>query len=137
MLGERAQVMLDLRREGRAGVAVVVEVELDLAEPGARQAGELGEEVRAVLLAGKEPAVARRATIAVAELAERRVALGPGIDPADSDVVGRVAPQRLVVVAQREQDVPAIGGDRRPRAAHQVPSVVADPVLKVLLAQPS
>ena len=71
---------LDARRERVRGVAVVVEVELDLAEAGARELRELIEEVRAVLLAGEEPAVARRAAVAVAELAERGVALGPRVD---------------------------------------------------------
>src|SRR5262249_1122598 len=101
VLRERAQVFGDPRRQRVPRVAVVMQVELDLAEPGAREPGELVEEVRAVLLAGEEPAVARRAAVTVAERGERRIARGPDIDALAADVVGRVAPQRLVVVAQR------------------------------------
>src|SRR5262249_54527384 len=108
VLRERAQVLGDARREGVTGVAVVVEMELDLAEAGADELGEPIEKPRAVFLAGEEPAMARRPSVAVAELAERGVALGPRVDAAVADVVGGAAPQRLVVVAQREQDVSRI-----------------------------
>src|SRR5690606_18557222 len=43
---EHGEVVGDPRRERRGGVAVVVQVELDLAEPGARELAEPTEEVR-------------------------------------------------------------------------------------------
>jgi hypothetical protein len=105
VLRERAQVLLDARRERVRRVVVVMEVKLDLAEAGARERRELIEEARPVLLAGKEEAVARRTPVAVAELAERRIVLCPRVDAAVADVVGSASPQRLVVITQREQHV--------------------------------
>jgi hypothetical protein len=116
-------------------VAVVVEMELDLAESGAHQASELIEELGAILLTGKEPAVARRAAVAVAELAKRWIALGPRSDAAAPDVVGGLAPQRLVVIAQREQDVARTTRLWRSRTAHEVAAIVDDPVMQVLVAK--
>jgi hypothetical protein len=79
--------------------------------------------------------MARRPAIAVAELAERRVALGPRVDPAPADVVGGLAPQRLVVIAQREQEMLRICRAWRTRTANEVSAVIANPVLKVLFAE--
>jgi len=92
-----------------------MEMKLDLAEAAARELAELIEEVRPVLFAGEEEAVARRAAVAVAELVELRILLGPRVDARDADVIGSLAPQRLVVIAEREQDV--LGSARlwRPR----------------------
>ncbi len=105
VLREQRQGALELRRERRGGVVVVVEVDLDLAEPRARELGEAGEEVRAVLLAGEEPPVARWAPIAVAEPPEVRIALGPRIHAGAPDLVRGTPVEWLVVIAQREQDV--------------------------------
>ena len=78
--------------ERRLGVTVVMEMNLDLAEPPARELAEPIEEVRPVLLAGKEPAVARRPAVAVAKLVERRIALGPCVDARATGGVVGVAP---------------------------------------------
>jgi hypothetical protein len=43
--------------------------------------------------------VSRRPPVAIAELTERGVSLGPHLDATLPDVVGGLAPQRLVVVA--------------------------------------
>ena len=67
VLGERREVLGDPRRERRGRIPIVVEMELDLSKPPSYEPGELLEEVRAVLLAGEEPAVTRRSSIAVAE----------------------------------------------------------------------
>jgi hypothetical protein len=135
VLCERAQVLGDARRQRVPRISVVMQVKLDFTESGSGQLGEPIEEVRAVLLAGKEPAVARRPAIAVAELAERRVALGPHLDPLPADVVGGLAPQRLVVIAEREQEVLRICWAWRTRTANEVSAVIANPVLKVLFTE--
>jgi hypothetical protein len=49
--------------------------------------------------------VARWAAIAVAKLTECGIALGPDVDARDADVVRSAAPQRFVVIAEREQQV--------------------------------
>ena len=134
VLRERLQVLGDPRRERLAGVAVVVEMELDLAEAFARELGEAIEEVRPVFLAGEEPAVARRPSVAVAKLAERGIALRPDVDAAVTDVIRGAAPQRLVVIAECEQDVSRFGRLWRPRTANQVPAIVTNPVMQVLFA---
>jgi hypothetical protein len=128
-------VLGDPRRECSPGITVVVEMELDLSEACAGELRESIEEVGAIFLARKEPAMARRSAVAVAKLSECGVALGPGIDASLADVLGGTAPQWLVVVAQREQDVSRLRGAWRSRTANEVPAVVANPVLEVLLAQ--
>jgi hypothetical protein len=70
MLGEHREVLLDPRRERLGGVAVVVEVELDLAIAAADKVPQLVEEMRSILLTGKEPTVPWWAPVAVAKLAE-------------------------------------------------------------------
>ena len=78
---------------------------IDLAESRAHELGETIEVVGLVLLPGEEPAVARRPAVAVAKAVECGVDLGPCLHPAGRDVVRRCAPMRLVVVAEREQNV--------------------------------
>ena len=80
-------------------------------------------------------AVTRRTTVAVAKLLQRRIALGPGIDARDADLVGRVPPQRLVVITERDQEVLRALGARCARTPHEVPRVIAHPVLKILFAE--
>ena len=57
------------------------------------------------------------------------------VDAMLADVLRRPSPAWLVVVAQREQDVSRLRGAWRSRTANEVPAVVANPVLEVLLAQ--
>ena len=80
-------MIFDPRRERLRSVAVVMEMKLDLAETGAHELAELIEEVGAIFLAGKEPAVTRRATVAVAKFVERGVTLGPRVDAIATDVI--------------------------------------------------
>ena len=112
-----------------------MEVELDLSEPCVSELRELIEEVRPVLLAGEEPAVARRASLGVAELAECGIAVRPRIDTRDPDRIGSAAPQGLVVIAEGEQDVTGSARLWRPRTSDQVPAVVPEPVMQVLFAK--
>ena len=91
VLRERVQVLPDARCERLRGVAVVVEMELDLAEAGTRELREPVEEVRAVLLAGEEPAVAWRPSVAVTKRGETWILLYPRIDARAADVVGSTA----------------------------------------------
>src|SRR6185312_7429108 len=105
VLAERLEVLGDAWCERVGGIAVVMEVELDLTETSADQLRELIEVVRLVLLAGEEPAVAGRAAVAVAELAEGRIALRPNIYARFRDVIRRIGVMRLVVIAEREQQV--------------------------------
>src|SRR5262249_13196019 len=114
-VGER---LLELGPERRRGVAVVVEVHLDLAEAAAGEVGGRLEEVRRVLLARVEEAVARRPSVGVEEVGgERRVALAPGAHPLAPDGVADAAPERLVVIAEREEEVARTVAVRSHRAA--------------------
>src|SRR5690349_2007445 len=110
-------------------------MKFDFAEAGARELGEAIEKVRAVFLAGKEPAVARRPAVAIAKFAERRIALGPRVDARAADVFGSTTPQGFVMIAEREQDVACSGGAGRARSPHEMPPVVGQPGVKVLLAK--
>src|SRR5262249_17366249 len=92
VLGERAQVLGDPRREGRASITVVVKMEFHLTESSASELCEALEEVGAVFLTGEEPAMARRPAVGVAEFTECGIALGPDIDALLADVVGRLTP---------------------------------------------
>jgi hypothetical protein len=127
VLAERLQMTLDLLAQRLCGVPVVMEMELDLAEAAAHERCEVIEELGPVLLARKEPAVARRAPVAVAERAERWIALTPRLHARVTHVVGGLAPQRLVVVAKREENVPWTAPLWRARTANHVPEVVWEP----------
>ena len=139
--GEQLQVLAERFSQRLRGVAVVMQMELDLAQPAPRQRRERLEEVGRVLLAGKEEAVARRAAVAVAKaLDQRRVSLEPGAHPLDTLLVVHAAPQRLVVIAEREQEVArtAVVLERRARAGHRRSDpptrVSAGPAVEILVA---
>ena len=101
MRGEGPQVAFDLRRQGGRGVAVVVQVELELAVAAAGQLGQLVEEVRPVLLAGEEKRVARPAAVGVAEPGcQRGITGGPGVDPGATGVTGTLEKDVVLGVAQ-------------------------------------
>jgi len=101
----------------------------------AREGRELVEEIWSVLFVGKESSVARRATVAVAKFSgEFGIAVGPRVDTCAPDVVGSVAPQGLVVIAQREQHMPRSAGSWRARTPDQVTTVVRQPLVEVLLS---
>jgi hypothetical protein len=85
------------------GVAIVVQVKLDLAEAYLRELREAVEEVRSIFFAGKEPTVSRWPTVAISKLTELRVAVDPRVDARATDVVRSTTVQRFIVVAQREQ----------------------------------
>src|ERR1041385_4306030 len=95
---KRAQVLGDPGCERVPRITVVMEMELDLAEAGAGERGQPIEKMRAIFLAWKKPAVARRSPVAVAKRTERRVALRPDVDAALADVLGGSTPQRFVVI---------------------------------------
>src|SRR5215831_6458083 len=135
VLGKRREVLRDARRERRRRVAVVMEMELDLAEAEARELAEAIEKVRTVLFPRKEPALARRPAVAVAKLVEPRVRLRPRVEARAADFFGSTAPQRLVVIAQREQQVTRSTRVWRARTAHEVACVIGQPLVEVLLAQ--
>jgi hypothetical protein len=136
MRREGIEVLDDPRSQRGGGIAIVMEMKLDLAVTGARELGETIEKVRSIFFAGEEPAVARRSTVAVAKARrELRVALGPGIDTRASDLVAGTAPQRLVVIAQREQHVARPTRSRRANPPNQVARVVGQPRVQVLFTK--
>ena len=135
MLGERPEMLLDPWCQRRRRVAVVVEVKLDFSKAASREPGELIEEVRSIFFAGEEPTVPWRPTVAVAKRAERGVPVGPDVDAGVANVVGGTTPQRLVVIAEREQDVALAARLWRARTPDQMATVVANPVLEVFFAK--
>ena len=104
-------------------------MKLDLAEPRARELRELLEEVRTIFLTREEPAVPRRASVAVPKFAERGIMFGPRIDAGIANVIESTVPQRFVVVAQCEHDVARTVRLWRTRTSNQVTGVVTEPVL--------
>ena len=121
-------------RNNPARVAIVMEMNFDFAEPGLRELGEAIEKVGAIFFAGEEPTVTRRPPVRVAKLPQVGIALGPGVDArAPGRVVG-VTVERLVVIAEREQQVCVTARSWRPGSAHQVACVVRKPLMEVLVA---
>jgi hypothetical protein len=76
-----------------------MEMELDFAESLLRELREAIEVVRLVLLAGEKETVSRRATVAISELTELGIVVGPCVDASLRNVVGSAVMMRLVVVA--------------------------------------
>jgi hypothetical protein len=105
VLRERVEVLLDPRRERVRGVAVVMEMKLHLTKACLRELRETVEIVRPVFLAGEEPAVSRRTTVAISKLTELGIAIDPRVDACTTDIVGGSAVEWLVVVTQREEYV--------------------------------
>src|SRR5205085_2632259 len=132
VLRQVVQRLLELGRERLGGIAVVMEMDLDLAEAAARELGEWLDEVRPILLAGKEPTVTRWPAVVVTKFVEPRVAFRPRCDARAPDVVGSVPPQRLVVIAQREQQVTRAARVWRARTTHEVTCVIGQPLVEVL-----
>jgi hypothetical protein len=73
--------------------------------------------------------------VAIAKLGQRAVAFDPRIDARAADVVRSVTVQRLVVVAQREQKMCVTARAWRPRTTHEMPRVIGQPLVEVLLAE--
>src|SRR5205085_421145 len=101
-------------------------------EPALGELAEPIEKVRVIFLAREEPAMPRRPAVRVAELGEARIVLRPRIDARAADLLRSTAPQRLVVIAQREQQVPLTADVWRTRTAHEVTCVIGQPLVEVL-----
>src|SRR4029077_834578 len=86
--------------------AVVVQVHFALAEPRTREIRERVEELGTVLLAREEERVSRMTSVGI-DVAprERRIALVPRAHALPAVLYGRVLPERLVVIAEREQEM--------------------------------
>src|SRR5260221_12159827 len=95
VLRELRERVVELCSERRARVGVVMEMDFDFAEAALRELAQPIEKIRAIFFAGKKPAVARRAAERVAILAELRVVIRPRNDARATDLVRRLAPQRL------------------------------------------
>jgi hypothetical protein len=117
----------------------VVEVDLDLGDAAPGEAGERVEPGGLVLLAGEEERVPRTATVGVVELGgEARILLFPEAHASVGLRLGDLVPQRLPVIAEREEQV-AGARDRRSIAVRAVRPNVArvslDPGVEALLAE--
>ena len=115
-------------------VAVVVQMDLDLAIAGAAQLGQAFEVFRLVLFDGKEEGVARRPAIAIAETAElpRKLA-HPFVDaPQAMGIVGTVR-FRLEVVGEAQQQVDVVIRPRQPALAN-LAQVGRQPALEMAAA---
>ena len=135
MLCERLEGLVQLLGQCRRGVSVVMEMNLDFAEALLHEAGELVHEVRAIFFAGKEEAVARRAAVRIAELAERRIAFDPRVDARHAGRIIGVSMEWFVVIAEREQQVRITARARGTSSPRDVARVVRQPLVEVLLAK--
>src|SRR5262249_27887547 len=103
---EIVERLAEARAQAGLGVAVVVQGHLGLPEAGLGPGRQGLEGLGRVLLARVEEAVARPVAVGVAEAGgQRRVALAPRGDPRPSLRRVGALPQRLVVVADREEEV--------------------------------
>jgi hypothetical protein len=101
-LDVRANVVLEFR----SVVAVVMEVQLDLAQAGPSEAAERRQIVRGILLSRKEKRVPRRPAVRVPKLVRENGIFSFPTGDAISTLRGsRSSPERLVVVAHRKEHV--------------------------------
>src|ERR1700722_654976 len=88
------------------GVLLVMQMHLDLAEPRPTQARQRVEIFLLVFLDRKKKRVARRPTVAVAEVPELfRILLDPGGDPPASSLKVRLARLGFKVIGDAKNDV--------------------------------
>jgi hypothetical protein len=88
------------------GVVVVVQVNLDLSEPGTTESSQSIEMFRLVLLEWIEESVLRRPAIAIGETAKKtRILACPAIDPCLRLVRRDVASLRFEVVGEAEEQM--------------------------------
>jgi hypothetical protein len=93
-----------------------MEVHFDLPEALAGEVGEGVQRVWAVLLAREKERVSRPVTVGVAiAIDEARIPLVPSPDARGAPLLIRAAPQRLVVIAEREDEMPGtvVGSSER------------------------
>jgi len=110
----------------------VVQVNLHLAESALHQMPEGVEVFGFVLLAGKEKRVSRRSSVGVSKFAERS---GIFLDPTSNSFrpprARRATPERLVVIAHRDQEMHRASGRVGPEAANSVARVTRKPAVDV------
>src|SRR5882724_10103843 len=107
MLREEPEVVADRAAQVVGRVAVVVQMQLDLTQPAPRQLGERVEISGLVFLAGEKERVARGSPIGVAEARrEGRIPVRPGAHARGADGTILRLPERFVVVAESEEEVP-------------------------------
>ena len=131
VVAQLAEEGAHLLREAFGGFVVVVDVDFDVADAGAGELGERGEELGAVLLLRVEEAVAGALAVGVAGcgFGDR----GPGVLPAlDAGAGGGVvhpAAERLVVIGDGDPEAGRAGaaGD----AAGAVAQVAGEPEFSV------
>jgi hypothetical protein len=117
-------------------VAVVVQVHLDLAQAALGERGERVQVLGLILLSGEEEAVTRRPTVGVAKAAcQLGIAVKPAIDPAPALLAAGVAPERLVVIAKRHQQVPGAHTGLVGQPAQGGAQVTAEPAVHVTVRQ--
>jgi hypothetical protein len=106
VLGIGVQVRANVALELRLVVTVMMKVQLDLAEAGPSEPGERREIVRGVLLSRKEERVPWRPAVRVPKCVRENGVFSFPTGYAVSPVRGTdPAPERLVVVAHREENV--------------------------------
>jgi hypothetical protein len=79
--------------------------------------------------------VTRRPPVGVAKLVQLRIALGPRVDARATGLIIGVAVERLVMIAEREQQVCVTARAWRTRSSHEVARVIRQPLVEVLLAE--
>ena len=135
-VGHRVDVPAEVLAQRLGGVAVVVEMKLDLAEAKLCEVAERVEPARPILLARKEERVTRVVAVGVDEVfGEARVRLRPEAHAGVAHGVADLVPERLVVVADRE-DAGALSAEgRRAPAVEEKTPVAPGPGVNVLVAE--
>jgi len=132
---ERTQKRGQLLSQGSLGRIVVVEMKLYFAESTAYERFQPIEEPGTKLLARKEERVLRATTVRIPERGRQiGIPLLPSTDSLLADILARVAPKRLVVIAKRKEKV-LEAPHLRPAAFHPLANVTAEPPVQVLLSQ--
>jgi hypothetical protein len=128
----RANVVLELRRV----VAVMMKMQLDLAEAGSSEPAERREIVCGILLSRKEERMSRRPAIRVPKFVREKGIVPLPTGNAVSPKCGPgPAPERLVVVTHRKEDVLRPLRTRLGEILDHVKAVAANPAMDVFFRE--
>jgi hypothetical protein len=129
-------VRTDVARKLGSVVAVVMEMELDLTETGPSKTPERVQVPGSVLFARKKERVSRRTSVGISEGSrELGVVVFPPSDSSGARRVVGATPQRLEVVAEREQHVTHAVGLPKRACSEPMSSVPDYPAMQVLVVE--
>jgi hypothetical protein len=126
----------DVVRKSRSVVVVMVEMELDFAEPGPGESPQRVQVFGSILFARKKERVARRPPVGVSELlGELRVPAFPSCHARATLGIIRSVPERLEVVAERKEHVTHTAGVPERAGSEPVLQVSGDPAMNVFVVE--